>query len=296
MNDYSDIGLLKRSFRDVHAVVSRLDTQMRRLIEPAAIDRPGGLVARAAACHLLAKWERRGAEDVARQHFARDNDLHHLIRAASGPAMTGVAGWAAELAAVTVADIATNLLPQSVLTQLRAASGQPYTFVEGSVVKVPIHSPIASGSFVAEGDPIKVGALILTALTLKPKKAPSILAITKELLAGSPLNIELWLRTTLQEDLRLAIDAVLLVQRRSNRGVAGRPPQRRDTTYRHRRRRLDGDARRCEKANGRDRTKPQAGDDRGHGAARHHRNSRTADRCAGNRGAVRLPAEPNHHD
>jgi hypothetical protein len=33
MNDYSDIGLLKRSFRDVHSVVSRLDTQMRRLVE-----------------------------------------------------------------------------------------------------------------------------------------------------------------------------------------------------------------------------------------------------------------------
>ena len=42
-DDYSDIGLLKRSFRDVHSVVSRLDTQMRRLIEPTTIDRPGGL-------------------------------------------------------------------------------------------------------------------------------------------------------------------------------------------------------------------------------------------------------------
>jgi len=60
--------------------------------------------------------------------------------------MTGVAGWAAELAAVTVVDIATNLLPASALTQLRTASGQPYAFVEGSVVRVPIHSPTPSGA------------------------------------------------------------------------------------------------------------------------------------------------------
>ena len=200
----NDIGILRRQVKG--AVLDDL----RALIDPPADHRPAGLVARLAAVHLLAKAERCQPAEFARQHFARDTDLHHLIRTASGPAMTTGSGWAAELAAVTVADIATNLLPASVLSQLRAASGQPYAFVAGSTVKVPIHSPIASGGFVAEGDPIKVGALILTALGLKPKKAASITAVTKELIAGSPINVEIGLRTLLSQDLGLAVDNVLL--------------------------------------------------------------------------------------
>jgi len=50
----ANFGLLKHEFRDVHAVVSRLDTQVRRLVEPVAIHRPAGLVARYAACTLIA--------------------------------------------------------------------------------------------------------------------------------------------------------------------------------------------------------------------------------------------------
>ena len=50
MNDLlSTVGLMRREFRDVHAVVSRLDHQMRKLIDARpSLDRPGGLVARSA--------------------------------------------------------------------------------------------------------------------------------------------------------------------------------------------------------------------------------------------------------
>ena len=123
--------------------------------------------------------------------------------------MTTATGWAAELAAVVVVDIATNLLPASTLAQLRAASGQDYAFIDGAVARVPVHTPTPSGGFVAEGGVIPVGALIIVALVLKPKKAASITAITKELAAGSPLNVELSLRTLLAQDLGLAIDNVL---------------------------------------------------------------------------------------
>jgi HK97 family phage major capsid protein len=126
------------------------------------------------------------------------------------PAQTTVATWAAELAAVVVVDIVTNLLPASALAQLRAASGQDYAFIDGAVARVPVHTPTPSGGFVAEGGAIPVGALIIAALGLKPKKAGSITAITKELAAGSPLNVERSLRTLLALDLGLAIDAVLL--------------------------------------------------------------------------------------
>lgn len=65
----------------------------------------GGLVARLAACHLIAHKEKRRPADVCWQHFADDRDLANLIelKGAVTPAQTTVATWAAELAAVVVA-------------------------------------------------------------------------------------------------------------------------------------------------------------------------------------------------
>jgi hypothetical protein len=101
-NITASFGLVRREFKDVHAVVSRLDTQVRRLAQPRARPRPGGLVARLAACHLIAHKEKRRPAGVCRQHFAVDRDLANLIelKGAVTPAQTTVATWAAELAAV----------------------------------------------------------------------------------------------------------------------------------------------------------------------------------------------------
>jgi hypothetical protein len=74
-------------------------------------------------------------------------------------------------------------------------------FIDGTVARVPVHTPTPSGGFVAEGGAIPVGALIIAALALKPKKAGSITAITKELAAGSPLNVERSRRT----DVRVSV-------------------------------------------------------------------------------------------
>jgi hypothetical protein len=54
----ASFGLVKREFRDVHSVVSRMDHQMRRLFEPGARSRPGGLVAQFAAVELLVRSAR----------------------------------------------------------------------------------------------------------------------------------------------------------------------------------------------------------------------------------------------
>jgi hypothetical protein len=165
MNDLSStIGLMRREFRDAHAVLSRLDHQTRKLFEPSARPRPGGLVARLAAIQLIAARERCKPNDIARKHFADDRDLAHLIelKAAVTPAQTTVATWAAELAVDVVQDIADNLLPQSALAQLRSY-GLAYAFIDGAVARVPIAAPTPSGAFLAEGGAIPVGTLILSA-------------------------------------------------------------------------------------------------------------------------------------
>jgi hypothetical protein len=54
MNDFSpDIGLLRREFKDVRALVRNIDHRTRRLVEPSAVHRPAGLAARRAAINLI---------------------------------------------------------------------------------------------------------------------------------------------------------------------------------------------------------------------------------------------------
>ncbi len=225
MNDLSspEFGLLRRQIRDVSAMLGIIDHRTRKLGEP-ELRRPGGLCARMATVALLSRMEKRPPDAIVKQHFSGDRELAQLLefRSASGPAMTGTAGFAAELAATAVEDLATNLLPQSALVQLRALSGQPYAFIDGAAnIRIPVHAPAPSGGFIPEGGAIPVGALILTAMNLKPRKAASLVAITRELLAGTSSNVEISLRSILQQDLGLAIDNVLLG---SGAATAAQPP------------------------------------------------------------------------
>jgi hypothetical protein len=217
----ADFGLLRRQVRDVAAVVGNIDHRFRKQ-DLVSIHRPAGLSSRFAACALIARAEKRNAEDVARQHFSADRELAQLIeiRTAVAPAQSTVATWAAELAAVVTQDVAENLLPATVLAQLRQLSGQPYAFVEGATVRIPVHSPTPSGGFVLEGNSIPVAALIIAAINLKPKKAAAIVAITREIANGAPGNVETSLHTLLAQDLGLAIDSVLL----SNAAITAAAP------------------------------------------------------------------------
>jgi hypothetical protein len=66
------------------------------------------LAVRFATVELPSRTEKRPTAAVARQHFADDRELAHLVefKSAMAPAQTGVAGWAAELAAIVVQDVA----------------------------------------------------------------------------------------------------------------------------------------------------------------------------------------------
>jgi hypothetical protein len=212
MNDLSSdaIGVFRRELRDTRSVVANIDHRTRRMVEPRSTERPAGLIARLCACAVLSRTERAPIDDIVRRHFGRDAELAQLItRAATGPAMTSGSGWASELVATVVADIADNLLPQSAFSQLRER-GLQYMFIDAGLARVPTHSPTPSGQFVAEGGAIPLAALILGSLVLKPKKAGAICAVTKEVMQGSPLNVEQSLRVLLSEDLGLMIDGILL--------------------------------------------------------------------------------------
>jgi hypothetical protein len=207
----ASIGLLRREVKDVRAVAAHIENRTRNLNQPSAIRRPGGLCGRAAACWLIGLAEKRSPLDVCRQHFGGDYELNQwMTRAASSPASTTTSGFGAELAQVVVADIADNLLPASVLVQLRNM-GLAYEFVGGaSVVRVPFYGAAPSGSFTTEGAPIAVPAMVFSSISLRTKKCASIIAITRELLQGGPANVETSLRELLAADIGLAVDSILL--------------------------------------------------------------------------------------
>lgn len=212
MNDISsELGSLKRQVRDVQSVAGNVQHMLRQLTGGrASIDRPGGLVARAAVCAALGHTQNRNADDIARQHFATDRDLDRLLtlKAAVNPANSTIATWAAELIQMVTTDISDRLIPQSTFARLREL-GTAHTLGKG-LIKVPTWSPVATGGFVAEGSAIPVSSFTFGAITLKPKKAANIVAVTDELLFGSPVDVETTLRAVLSESLSLMLDGILL--------------------------------------------------------------------------------------
>jgi hypothetical protein len=214
------VGLMRREFRDVHAVVSRMDSQVRQLVGGrAGLDRPGGLVARAAVCAVIGHAQSRTDDDIQRELFPQDRELASMVlRAVASPANSTVATWAAELVQTITQDVSDRLIPQSVLIRLRAL-GIEYALGAG-LIKVPAWAPTATGGFVLEGGPIPVAAFVFTVTTLGGKKAANIIAVTDEMLLGSPADVETTLRTILSESLGLMIDGILLD---ANPATAARP-------------------------------------------------------------------------
>jgi Phage capsid family len=201
----STLGLLRREVRDARAIASNVDHKLTRLIENGDGSRDGSLVVRLAACRVLARTERTTPAAIAADRWPHDIQL----KTATGPALSSQSGWASELIATVIVDIADRLLAPSVFSQLRDR-GLALDFIDGAVTRVPGVQPVASGSFVAEGAAINVGALLITAASLPAKKAASIIAVTKELLRGSAASVEASLQAIMSEDLSLAIDAILL--------------------------------------------------------------------------------------
>jgi HK97 family phage prohead protease len=162
--------------------------------------------------HEFAGWN----VDQVRQKVYGDDEATKIIgdltlKAGSAPAMTTVAGWAAELVQQINADLMPSLLPASVYPTL-SAMGLKLTFGRNGRINVPTRSatPTVAGSFVGEGAPIPVRQAAFTSQVLTPKKMAVITTWTREMDEHSVPAIEGLLRNAIQEDTQIAIDTVLL--------------------------------------------------------------------------------------
>lgn len=154
--------------------------------------------------------------DIERQRIYGEDEGHKVVldwvmRAASAPAMTTVAGWAQELVHQIYADMMALLLPQSVFPRL-SAKGSALNFGAAGKILLPTRSrtPTIAGSFVGEGMAIPVRQGAFTSQTFIPKKMAVITTWTREMGDHSIPGIEGVLRQAIQEDTAISLDSVLL--------------------------------------------------------------------------------------
>lgn len=182
--------------------------------DPPAPMHAGNTFLRWLAARVIAKVEGYPVADVVAQRWP--NDL--VLRAAVVPAMTGVAGWAAELAHTVVRDALTALGPKSAGAALLQES-LVLTFDGAGAISAPgFIASAANAGFVAEGAAIPVRQLAGPAVLLLPHKIAAIAVLTREMVESS--NAEQLIGDAMIGSAGAALDAVLFDSTAAN---AARP-------------------------------------------------------------------------
>jgi hypothetical protein len=163
---------------------------------------PGNTFLRCLAAQVIARVSRVPLHDVAARMWPSDL----MLRAAVAPAMTSVAGWAAELAQ-TIADALEALGPASAGAQL-LKEGLVLTFDGAGAISAPgFVAEFGNAGFVAEGQPIPVRQLAETVAQLLPHKLAAIAVLTREMVESS--NAEKLIGDTLMRAAGRMLDEVL---------------------------------------------------------------------------------------
>lgn len=180
---------------------------------------PGNTFLRLLTARTIASVRRCQVADVVEALWPNDKIVGQLMtRGVAPPAMTTVAGWAAELAQKVVADALDALAPVSAGARLLRAC-LVLTFDRAGVIYAPGFVASANaGGFVAEGQPIPVRQFPSTGAQLLPYKLASIGVLTREMIESS--NAEAMIGDVLSRSLGLALDLVLFD---ANAATAARP-------------------------------------------------------------------------
>jgi HK97 family phage major capsid protein/HK97 family phage prohead protease len=150
----------------------------------------------------------RSINDIILSEFAGDRELEAMTLAASNPAMTNVAGWAADLIDTQMGEFMDLLAPESVLARM---AGLRVTFDRNGGIKLPGRATRSlGGSFTGEGAPIPVRQAQLNTVVLSPFKATVITTMTRELAQRSAPAAEPLFRQMLIEDTAITIDAAFM--------------------------------------------------------------------------------------
>src|SRR5262245_48853280 len=146
---------------------------------------------------------------VAERTWPRDAEALRIVtRAASAPAATTVAGWAAELAVNTISEILVALGPQSAGSEL-LRRGTMLTLPPYSSITVPsLVASATNASFIGEGKAIPIRQLDTSkSVKLESRKLATGFSLSQELVNSS--NAEALVGMVMRNSLSLSLDAQL---------------------------------------------------------------------------------------
>lgn len=158
--------------------------------------------------HIAARSfaEARNPLDVVKEFYPEDHAIETLVKAAQNPAMTSVAGWAQELVAIRNDAFMSALEAESAVAQLPL---ERFTFGRNGSVKIPVETDTGStldGAWISEGDPIPVGKMSFSSITLREYKLARITHFTREMMEQSNPDIENVLRRALVRRAAVKLD------------------------------------------------------------------------------------------
>jgi HK97 family phage prohead protease/HK97 family phage major capsid protein len=178
-------------------------------------ERPMELFVKMGVLAFLSHVQRKPVDVIRAERYAERADVEAVIKAVTNPAMTTVAGWAAELVETANADFLQSLQAISCYGEL-VARGIRFTFGRNGQLKIPRRNrPVRApgdlrGSFIGEGNPIPVRRGSFGSITLLPHKFGVISTFTREIAAHSTPAIEALIREGIIEDSAVALDEALL--------------------------------------------------------------------------------------
>jgi hypothetical protein len=171
---------------------------------------PGNLFARYVLAHVRAGIERGATpSEIASDVWPADAGLEYVLRAATVPAQTTLAGWAAELAQRFVADTLEVLYPASASAALFEMAPS-YSFDGRAIISVPgfgVGTIGKTATFVAERQPIPVFQPVSTGANLLPYKCAGVIVATREMIESS--NAEEVISDLARQSIGRALDEVL---------------------------------------------------------------------------------------
>jgi HK97 family phage major capsid protein len=143
--------------------------------------------------------------------YGNDEGTQIILRAAVNPAMTTVAGYAAELVQTANGSFMDRLIANSIYGPLSMIGGR-FDLGRNGSLKIPTraNTPRAAGAWVGEGAPKPVKKIGLTSVTLTPHKLAVITTFTEEMALYSVPAIEGLLRKAMMDDTREALDGFLI--------------------------------------------------------------------------------------
>lgn len=172
---------------------------------------PADYLFRAMAVGVRSFTEQVPLDQALRNMYGNDEGLQIVMRAAVNPAMTSVAGWAAELVQTANGAFLDRIIQDSIYGPL-SAMGQRYDLGRNGSLKIPTRAstPKAAGSWVGEGAPKPVKRIGFAPITLTPHKLAVISTFTEEMALYSTPAIEGILRQALTDDTSESLDGYLI--------------------------------------------------------------------------------------